>query len=48
MGHPVNGYHFIRHVVQGWKHVQRVLPSFLEKNTTSLELGKIPLLSRTN
>ena len=22
MGHPINAYHFVRHVASGWKHVQ--------------------------
>ena len=22
LGHPINAYHFVRHVASGWKHVQ--------------------------
>ena len=22
LGHPINAYHFVRHVASGWKHIQ--------------------------
>ena len=41
LGHPINAYHFIRHVAHGWPHVHQLLTSLSETNSTSLELGNI-------
>ena len=41
LGHPINAYHFIRHVVREWEHVLQFLPALLGKNSTSIELGTL-------
>ena len=40
LGHPINAYHFIRHVVYGWEYVSRHLPELMAKKPLPRALGK--------
>lgn len=41
MGHPINAYHFIRHVYYGWEYVSRHLPALIKGNNASAMLASL-------
>ena len=41
LGHPINAYHFIRHVLYGWQYVSHHLSAMIQSNRSSSNLRKI-------
>ena len=41
LGHPINAYHLIRHVVYGWEYVSHYLSALMERRPLPTALGKV-------
>ena len=39
LGHPINAYHFVRHVAYGWEYILNELPNIISNNVLSTHLG---------
>ena len=40
LGHPINAYHLVRHVVYGWEYILHHLPDLMLKNVSTYEFCK--------
>ena len=41
LGHPINAYHLIRHIVYGWEYISHHLPVLMERRPLHTALGKV-------
>ena len=40
LGHPINAYHLLRHIVYGWEYLSQHLSALVRKRPISNEIGK--------